>query len=354
MTPEPSTSIDRTTRLAVTLTIFGALFLVLKSSIGIWYSIFTNIAYTNDFLNYDYMLSIAFVSTALVVSVSIIRYVFFELQTYKHFEDAAEKTKTVSRADWAFERIFKDIKMLSMLLLALLLIFLIREMILRESILPILIGLILGIVLFFVGYFAYKKSTRVRQFMDNSTVGRASSASFSLFSTVVYIVLIVFVFGLAFTISSLASTNQQAKVELEDTKEVPLNIELQNYLSPLVTVTFTNYAVADDRRSFTLEAKEKLELYSEAVIFEKVQEGEKFDSLIQNIDDEIDSFNINKKKSLAKYELNLGEYIEEGRYLVEVVILSREDSVSNVTKFMTTVEKSGDKVAISEKRFEAK
>lgn len=218
MTPEPSTQIDRTTRLAVTFTIFGALFLILKSSIGIWYNIFTNIAYINNFLNYDYMLSIIFVTITLVVSVSIIRYVFLELQTYKHFKDADAKAKTVSRADWAFERIFKDIKGLTLLLLFLLLIFLIREMILGESIMPMLRGLILGIVLFFVGYFAYKKSERVRRFMDNSSEERLPSALFSLFSTVIYIVLFVLVFGLAFTINSLASTNQQAEVVLEETK----------------------------------------------------------------------------------------------------------------------------------------
>ena len=298
------------------------------------------------------MLSIAFVSITLVVSVSIIRYVFLELQTYKHFEDVDKKAKTVSRADWAYEQIFKDIKMLSLLLLVLLLIFLIREAILRESIMPILAGLISGIVLFFIGYFVYKKSDRVRQFMENSIDERASSAVFSFFSTLFYIVLIVFVLGLAFTINSLASTNQQAKVVLEETKEVPLNIDLQNYSSPLVTVTLTNYADMDDTRTFTLEASEYLMLYSEAVIFEKIQKGEEIDSLIQNIDEEIDSFNISKTKSINKYELNIGKYIGEGKYSVEVVMLSREDSVSNVTKFMTTVEKSGDKVTISEKRFE--
>ena len=117
-------------------------------------------------------------------------------------------------------------------------------------------------------------------------------------------------------------------------------------------MTFTNYADVDDRGTFTLEANEQLELYSEAIIFEKIQDGEEIDSFIQNIDDEIDSFNISKKKSIAKYELNLDRYINEGKYLVEVVMLSREDSVSNVTKFMTTIEKSGDQVAISEKRFE--
>ncbi|XKE96553.1 hypothetical protein LG326_16910 (plasmid) [Metaplanococcus flavidus] len=347
-----STQIDRTTRLAVTITIFGALFIVLKSSIGVWYNIFTTLAYTENFFNYDYMLSIIFVSIPLVSAFSIIRYLFWELQTYIPSNSDAEQTGSILKADKAFERIFRDAKNFAGLLFIFLYFLIIREIFLRGVVSGFVIGIILAVGFLILRHFAYKRFDRVKRVVDE--VNRLSSTNtiISLLILTFYALVITFIFGLTFTLSSLASTNQQAKVEVLETEEIQLNIELQNYLEPLVAIKITNYDNQEDSQTIPLENNEKLEFYSEAVIKTEMINENDFNYLLDNIDNEIDRYDITKKKSFTKYQKNLNEYIDEGKYVVEVVMFSRANSLVNVTKFMTTIEKRGNQVTVSEKVFE--
>lgn len=351
-TPATSTQVDRTTRLAVTLTIFGALFIVIKSSIDVWYSIFTTLAYTENFFNYDYMLSIVFVSIPLVSAFSIMRYLIWEMQTYIPSSSKAEEEKSILKADKAFERIFRDAKNFAGLLFILMYFLIIREVFIKGVVSGFVIGIILAVGFLILKHFAYKKSEGVKRIVDKWDQLSSTYTIISLISLLFYALLITFLFGLTFTLSSLASTNQQAKVEVLETSDIQLNIELQNYLEPLVAIKITNYENREDSQTIHLQNSENLEFYSEAFIDTEVVNEEDLDLLLKDIDDEIDRFNITKKKSLIKYEENLIEYINEGKYEVEVVMIARENSRVNVTKFMTTIEKRRNEVTISEKVFD--
>ncbi|WP_088104769.1 hypothetical protein [Halalkalibacter urbisdiaboli] len=348
-----NSTIDRTTRLIVTITVFGALFLVFKTAIHIWFKTFTTMLYTRDFFNIDYVIATVFLSISIIISISFIKYIFYELKTYINYEKDNDKQSAVKKADQCFAKIFISIKNTAVFLIIIFISLVIRDSFDRDDLFVIILGGCTGIIVVLGLSFLFYKSIKAKKAFTYFNDKVASNSFISTIIFFIYIVLISSLLGLTLTLYSFNSTNQNAKVTLKEDRTIPLVVELQNYSDPIVTATITNYDSNNEIKLETLilERKEFIETYSGQIKNHELTTEDDLMYLVNNLSTEIDKMDISTRKALSKFELTLENHIEIGENLIEVVMISRENSDLVVTKFMTLVTKENNKIQITEKEF---
>lgn len=100
----------QSSRLIVTLTIASGAALLVKMAFSAWFQTFSTRTYTKNFLSFDYLFSILFVTVTILGAFSIGRYLFFELKTFIYYENSNEQQLAYEASDNAYKNIFKTIK----------------------------------------------------------------------------------------------------------------------------------------------------------------------------------------------------------------------------------------------------
>ncbi|MBT2685898.1 hypothetical protein [Bacillus sp. ISL-37] len=340
-------SIDRATRLIVTLTIASGVAILVKMAFSAWFQTFSTNAYTKNFINFDYIFSILFVTVTILCAFSIGRYLFFELMTFNYYENSSEQEFAYEASDNAYRSIFKTIKMcINVVFLIMIVTALINVFENKDSWKYILIGASISsmsiLSLFFINK---KKLKKVIKFTEKV------ETKINIYLQFVYVAFLMFFVGITITLLSLNS-NHTASILIGDSKNVPLKIELQNKTNSKIYIKIKN-----PEKEFFVDDSDVKTSESYVEVLEKNDElnsSNEIDHFVKNLSKENDKMNIPKTEYTKIYSADLGDYLVSGENYVEITIVS---TVSNNTKaihFLTTVTKEGDTIEVTKKKMNLK
>ncbi|OCA90399.1 hypothetical protein A8F94_00435 [Bacillus sp. FJAT-27225] len=335
-------SIDRATRLIVTLTIASGTAIIVKGAFSAWFKTFSTTAYIQNFLNFDYMFSVLFLTVTILCAFSIGRYLFFELKTFIYYENISEQQLAYEASDNAYLNIFKTIKNCFNVVFAFLAVTTLPKVFENNySWKYILIGiLIIGISilgLFFINKEKLKKAVKFTARIE-SKIG--------IYLPFVYVAFIIFISGLTITILSLNS-NQTARILIEDSNNVPVEIELKNNLNSKVFLKIKN-----SEEEFFISDSELTISESYVEVLEKSEElkSNDIEHFVKNLSEENDRMNIPKSEYSQVYSVDLGDYIVSGINNIEITIVSTGSNNTKAIHFYTTVNKEGNSIEITKKK----
>lgn len=97
---------ERTTRLAITLTVFGGAWFLLKELVKVWIGTFSTGVYTKTIISFEYLMLVIILTIVVAITLRVLSYIFSELKTYKAFESEEEKVNTQQKADLKYANIF--------------------------------------------------------------------------------------------------------------------------------------------------------------------------------------------------------------------------------------------------------
>lgn len=346
--------VDRSARLVFVLAISAPLYMVFESVVKSFFRTFSSLIYTKNFLNYDYIYATISTSIVLYLAFYIIIYIFSESLIFRRFESTELKQKAINNADAAFGKIFKGLINSSILIVIIMIIIFISEN--QKVVLLYCGGFLLFIITICLILHFFKKEVLVNLFnkfiriLPVKNIVEWGSSTLPLFFGML---LFLYLIGLTISVITISSSNKYATIELNDTSELPLNVTLQNYTNPLVSIKITNFDGTEDSKTIMLDESIDLSMYSEAKIDKNLRNDNELEGIVGNVDKEIDTYQFSKTKFISIYQIDLKEYIKDGKYLIEIIMFSRNEVRTSVSKFMTIIEKKGNNIYISEKKFKS-
>jgi hypothetical protein len=323
-----SKEIDRTTRLVITLTLFGGSWFLLKNTIGIWYQTFTMFAYTKTFVSVESIFSVILLTIVSAVTLKVISYIFHELKTYQLFSQEEVREEALALADKKFSNIFLTIKNCFYFFLVTGLIMTIVTVIFKPTFFySFLIGILLAIVIFII---THKKRGKVQIFLEKTEIIQKKISPYSFLLYIVFLILFV---GMSLSMVSL-NANQNVNVKFTSENGTHIVMELQNIEVKELSVTIRNN---EDRRSVDLT------------------EAEVREDLIETFDDSKTNNNrvyLKKSKYQQHYIINIGKYLLEGLNKIEMKIIVEELSENNqIVRIENDIIKKNDSIYFSEEVF---
>jgi hypothetical protein len=340
-------SIDRATRLIVTLTIASGVALLVKMAFSSWFQTFSTNAYTKNFLNFDYLFSILFVTVTILCAFSIGRYLFFELKTYIYYENSNEQQLAYEASDNAYRSIFKTIKKCFNVVFSIMIVTIPLEVFEnKDSWKYILIGASIGGISILSLFFINKKKLK-----NIIKLTEKVESKINIYLSIAYVAFLMFFVGITITLLSLSS-NHTARILIGDSKNVPVEIELQNKTNSTIYIKIKN-----SQEEFFVDNSDVKTSESYVEVLEKNEElksSNDIEHFVRNLSEEHDKVNIPKTEYTQIYNVDLGDYLVSGENQVEITIVS---TVSNNTKaihFLTTVTKEGDKIEVTKKKMNLK
>jgi hypothetical protein len=338
-------SIDRTTRLIATLTIAGGIAFLIKIVFSAWFKTFSTSAYTKKIINFEYIVSVVIVTVTIVIAFSIVKYLYFELKTYIFYENRTDQQNAIQNADNAFGGIFKNIKICGNSLLVIGIIGALNEIFNdKHSWKFIMVGVSIGGI--FILTILLVNKDKIKKIIK---VTDAIELKITPYSNFLFVGLLSLFVGLTITIFSIDS-NQNTKITIQETKTVPIKIELQNNYSSLVYININNSkgetSIDPSKVSFVESYVEVLEKNKE------LKTSKEIEQFVKNLNKENDKLNISKTKYIKVYSTDLEKYLVDGKNEVEVIVYTTNSNNSKATHFITTVTKDGANIEITEKNIE--
>lgn len=339
--------IDRATRLIVTLTIASGVAFLVKMAFSAWVQTFTTNAYTQNILNFDYIFSVLFLTVALLCAFSIVKYLFYELKTFIFYEDISEQQLSYEASDNAYKSIFKTIKVcLNVVFILIILVVCIEIFNDKNSWKFILSGVLLGgisfLSLFFINKEKLKKAVKISEKIESKIEN---------YLTFAYVFFLSLFSGITIVLLSLNS-NQTARILVEDSINVPIEIELKNIANSTIYIKVTN-----SKKEYLIDNND---LNTSESYFEVVEKNEELksandiDQFVGNLNKEIDLLDMSKTEYTQIYNTDLGDYLLTGSNSVEVIIVSTGSDKTKAIHFLTTVIKEGNIIKITKKKMDLK
>ncbi len=327
--------IDRTTRLLVTLTIFGATWYLLKGALNLWLTSFSENAYTETFLTFEHILSITILTVVFAITTVVIRYIYYELKTYQYFVDDESRINVLEKADVMFGKIFLTIKHSFNLSIIFGLITLVIMVFFQPNLLiSLLVGvfIVLGLVVF-LSFFKKEKVYRVVKY------SQVIEQKVSPYLYQIYIACLFLLLGTAVTLISLSS-DKLILVNIEENSSLPIEIKMTNINDPIVQITIINGNKLEEKKILKFHESD-LYISFEEVFDNKRTFYNKAESLLY----------IKKSKYTYLLKYDLIDYVAEGKNSIEIVIKSSERSSDKTIRVLSNIIKEGNDLYISEKNF---
>lgn len=324
--------IDRTTRLVITLTLFGGSWFLLKNAFIFWYKMFSTFVYTKTFINIDSIISLIIFTIVIAVTWKALSYIFYELKTFQKYSEESKKNEAMNVADTKFSDIFHTIKNCFQFFFVTGLIgFLIGVLFKPNLLISFSIGILISILFFII--------IRIKNDKVKEIVKKAENLEKKIgpYSFLIYILFIIFFVGITISLIS-TTTNQLVKVEFDNSSGVDLKLVLQNINLKELTITTENMKEGINKSKVN------------------ISEGEIMEDLVEVFDDSKTNNNrvyLDKSKHQLHYSINLDKYIKEGKNIIEIKIKNNgTNEDSQIISIKNDVLKKENMIEFSEKSFE--
>lgn len=327
--------IDRTTRLVITLTIFGGSWFLLRGAFALWFNTFSKSAYIKSLFTIEYVISVIVLTFIIVTSIRVLSYVFTELKTFQVFSSIDDKVDMQKIADAKYAEIFKTIKRSINGIIGISIISLIVELTIKPSLLiSITIGTVLFLVLFIILRFFVKKE-KLKGIISKVD---GIEQKISPYVFLLYTGLIVFLVGISLALMSI-NHNRYIEVEFKKTNELELEIVIQNIDDPEMVISIVNENKPDKRSTIKVT---KDDYYHDLV------------EVFEHLNTQNTKYNIDKYIKHYHYSTNLDQYVLDGRNIVEINIIGKDSNVNKVTRIVNEIERNGSRTKIAEDKFMVK
>lgn len=340
---------DRTTRLLITITFFGGTWYILRGIINLWGKTFSEIVYTKSIINYEHIVSIWLLIVMVVLTGTVIIYIYTEFKTYQYLPNKCDKERSINKADRAFNNIFnmiKKLKFLSILILIQVFLIMLFTQIKMGNFLLIFVGeLILVIV-----YMSFLKEKLKIQFkrinLKQWNVFPKLRAKFKQLELITYLFVLVFIVSISLIVISIEG-NQEVEIKINDTKKVSMEILLNNYEKPTKEINISREKKPSSNVNIELEESELQKSLIE-VYESRISKG---NFLLKESEDENKKVPISKNKYFYKYNLELEEYLLEGENFLEIYIQNNGNVSKKTVHIVTPIYKEGEKIDIPRENF---
>ncbi|KMY44702.1 hypothetical protein AC622_10980 [Bacillus sp. FJAT-27916] len=354
-------TIDRATRLAVSLTVAGGAVFIVNKTFNAWHKTFSTDLYTNNIFNFDYVFSSILFFMSILFAYTIGRYLFLELKTFNHFEDEAKKQFAYENSDKAYSNIFLKLKRYSIWSLGIILIILIPINISKTSFSwNYVIGFFLiGSALFIFGLLFLnkeniKKFTKRKKIIGiikvtNKLPLKFKKSLISLFEFL-YGLALIFYLGLFITMSSFQD-NQLAKIDIGNSVTIPINIVVNNNIDTEIRIKISN-----SKTEHYINHSDMKILESSIEVYEKneVLKSNDIEHFTKNLISENDKLSIPNTEYTKKYSIDSDKYIIDGNNKVEISIVTTGTDNTRAIQFVTSIKKEGDRIEIAKDKINVK
>ncbi|WP_025027046.1 hypothetical protein [Caldalkalibacillus mannanilyticus] len=326
--------IDRTTRLVVSLTIFGATWYILLGAIRLWFTTFSESAYIKSILNLEHILAVSILTAVSAVTISFVRYLYAELQTYQCFNDNSSRERSESKADLSYSNIFKTIKNSFLGIVTLFGIYIFVQIFLElKSIVFFLIGFIITVLIVIVFYLGKNKLKKIIDLTEKI------EKKVSPFLQLVYLLILFFTIGISISMLSINS-NKQIEVSIIESQNIPIEIKLHNIHKPTVTLNIEREASPEENIQIIINS----ENMERSIV-------EVFDDSQRSFIKDNNKFYFNQSKVLNKTSLEINDFIFEGKNTIEFIVVSEEMPINKNIRIRTDIFKNGNEITITENEF---
>lgn len=280
----------------------------------------------------------------VILTISVVKYIYAELKTYRLFDRNEDMLDAIRKADLSFEDIFTMAKLsTNSVLLSLFLSLFINDIKFWRFLLLVIVGFIIGLIyiVFFERKVKYYASTIpvIKKIKPSGRLGQIG--------TIMYIFLLISVLSFTLIISAFDS-NQEVKMKIEETITVPIEISLYNIDNPIIEYTIHREKnpkndiiiklVEEDLRKSIIEVSETKNSFNSFLIKENLNE----------------KYQISENKIFYQYRTKLNKYILDGENLIEISILSNGNMSRKTYRVVTSIYKQGNEILIPQKTFNIK
>lgn len=323
--------VDRTTRLVITITVFGGAWFLLKEIFKLWVRTFSSGAYTKTIISFEYLLLVIILTFVVVITYKGLTYIYSELKTYQAFENKNDAINSQQNADINFANIFSTIKYCKNAFITVLLLATAVQLILQPNLkFSILIGISLGILILIV--FRWVKKERWKKINEIAKNIEERVSPYGLMLNIVFFLIII---GICITLVSINS-NQFVKAEFKTDNDLKFDISIQN--------------IQDFRVEILIYSNENLEV-THSYNIKKTDFIHNSIEVTANDDSSNKKLFIDKSKYQSHYSMNIKKYIQEGKNTVKINIFTKDPLGSKVIRLVNTINKSGMTLDISEEEF---
>ncbi len=342
--------IDRASRLGITLTILGVTWFTLVKFSSFLLTMFSQKIYINSLYSSEHILALVFVTIFLTIFIVGVKYVYFELKTFKDYTDETTFNKAKNMANTSFNDIFTILKVtLALLFFTIMLVFNIEIILNYLNLLWKIIYLIFGIcfILLFI-----IKNTRLKFIENVKNIIIWVKPKFKHFSFLLYISFLIFVLAFSYTTLSV-SKGQIIKINFQSNSSLTLDIEVANfniekvkiYIFKLEDKTEDSKLLKEiilDRGDFNESSYNVLET-SSSLWGEKKNNGNST------------TINLNNQQTVLKHNIDIKHYLNEdlndGKYRIKMLIDSKQYTGSKTLELVNDFLKSADKYTVNKKEF---
>lgn len=367
--------IDRTTRLAVTITFFGGIWYILLKVLSLWVNVFSEIFYVDTIISDEHILVLSMLISMLAITSVATIYIYKEYRTFKSFDNAdAEQSMTLA-ADKAFDDIFSMMKICLVFLISVNIIAtFLTEINIRNFSYSILVGIIIGLVWTLYLEKKIKKEISLRLNKESNLNPQSNPAfkekiimKYTFFKllkntlkklkldhnkTKPKLFLIFIYFGILIIIPTLVlmvmglEGNKKIEISVKNDQNIPLVINLANLEKPRMEIMLINQR--NKKNPIKLVIDENGFLKSGSEVLEKTNTKESF-----MIKESTRSKFFRSNWSTTHYYYNeLEKYIQPGGNLLEIYIFDEATNTQKSVKVFTTIFKDKKKIIISQEYFE--
>ncbi|MDQ0224416.1 hypothetical protein ACFPRB_17280 [Metabacillus niabensis] len=340
---------DRTTRLLITITFFGGTWYLLRGIINLWGKTFSEIVYTKSILNYEHIVSIWLLVVMVILTGTVIIYIYSEFKTYQYLPNKYDKEKSINKADRAFNDIFNMIKKLKFLsILILIPVFLIMLFTQIKMGIFLLIFVVELILVFIYMFFIKEKlKNQIKRLnLQQMNVFPKLRDKFKHLELITYLLVFVFIVSISLIVISIEG-NQEVEMKINDTKKIPMEILLNNYEKPTIEINIIREKRPTSNVKIDLEESELQKSFIE-VYESRISKG---NFLLKESEDENKKVPISKNKYFYKYNLELEEYLLEGENFLEIYIQNNGNASKKTVHIVTPIYKEGEKINIPRENF---
>jgi len=349
---------ERTTRLGIVIIVFSALWYLFKGSLKIWFKTFSEFIVVKSYFHIGSLLSILVLTITFFITYSVVKYMYFELKAFQHFDNKEEKKKILKEAEESFTNIFQCLKtsfIATMLMLALVCLTVVANSgstFQKYEIYAVFIGI--PLLMFTLNLIEKHRPLKIR---ESSKFKKISSFSDRLasklnflgpYSNFIVTFGLVYIFGVALTVVALEE-DKPMSMKLNETTDIPLEIKLQSISDPSIYIEIKNSNLPHETTNFMVRSSQ-MERSSIEVI-EMDANGEFKNKIKEESWRKIERLSLKESKYFYEYTTKLKNHIGEGKNELKVVIFPKGKSTLKKTIINTTIYKKGNEIDITKKSF---
>ncbi|MED3922983.1 hypothetical protein ABE036_15340 [Priestia aryabhattai] len=345
---------ERSTRLGIILVLFGTLFFIFKTFVKAWYKTFTEQVSVSMYFDVSYILSVSTVAISSIIILCVSRYLYYELQTFIYYDDKSEEQLKLKKAEDSYKELFLWLKRCFYAVMCT-----IAYLDICVYLLPYIslkyVTLIIIVLLLIISIFYRKKilsrlyKLRILNKVDSSIKINLSKINVvpSLFVFIMTIFVVLFA-GVCLTVESIKGS-EKLVIETKETNNIPLMIYLQGNTKPKIRLQITNNS---DVSTLILTEKQLERSSIEVMSLESRDTTNQKNNWFKDYDfKNLESFSLKDSQYFYRYNVNLKQYIKEGKNELKIVVLPKGSSDPKRIDVTTTIFKNQHKIKIAQKKF---